>query len=516
MADPLERAAAYWYSLRYQTSQQIAARLRYWLRWRLGRRVPSGVRWNPPGLSLLSLFELHYFNGAVRAEQVDDWMAHNPPASWPGWHPYPASLRIVNWIRAFSPAIPAPIAASLAAQAAFLERNLEFHIGGNHLLENARALLAAGLFLDHPGAARWRSRGLELLRRQARVQVLPDGGHSERSLFYHLRMTELLQDAIALLAARGCPVPTELSDAAARMTLFAQTLRHQDGSIPLFHDCPYACPRQTPQPGPVSFPASGYYILENGAGRLIADFGAPGAYPNPGHHHAGIFSFEVSSGPRMVVVDSGTETYDPGSARDRLRSTAAHNTVSVDGRDQFQLWEAFRIGRRAWVSPVEERRRPDLDSISASHDGYARLGVEHRRSIVSAPNAGWLIVDDLAGRGPHRIESFLHLAPGITPEVEGDRICLRPLDWTVLPLGPPAPVQVIADSYSPALGASQSASTLVFLGPPVLPCRFGYFLGPAAASRLIPESTRALRLEIPSAFSNPEMSLKSKLDSNAR
>lgn len=511
--------AAYWYSLRYQRPRQFAGRARYWLGWKFYPRFPGAVRswceraaasarpraafswqprpaptsarppaepidWNPPGASLLELFRLHYFDWAERcapevfARHIESWIDANPPGSWPAWHPYPTSLRIVNWIRASASGASLPPRAieSLALQGAFLERNLEFHLGGNHLLENARALLAAGLYFE--GAAA----GLDLLCRELADQVLPDGGHFERSPYYHDRMLALVLDTIDLLAQNGCAVPPSLNETANRMSTFARAMRHQDGGLPLFHDAlSEDATVSDAGEGAVSFPASGYYILDTRHGRLIADYGAPGSSYNPGHQHAGIFSFEISSGERRVVVDSGTATYNPGPERDHLRSTAAHNTVRIGGCDQFQLWGGFRVGRRAWVRHVEERRGPDRDLLSAAHDGYRRLGVEHRRTIVSIPDAGWLIVDDVSGRGAHRLESFLHLAPGITPQVHGERICLHPIGWVLVSFGFAAPAEVIADRYSPAIGIAQPSQTLVFRAASQLPRRFGYILGPEGA-----------------------------------
>jgi hypothetical protein len=311
-------------------------------------------------------------------------------------------------------------------------------------------------------------------------------------------MTRLVIDAIDLLTAQGCEIPPELSRAAQEMTAFHLALRRLDGSLPLFHDSLGQEALDLPPvlDGQRSFPSSGYYILDGSRGRLIADFGAPGSCYNPAHQHAGIFSFEVSSGEGRVVVDSGTQTYDPGPRRDRLRSTAAHNTVLVDGRDQFQVWHSFRVGRRARVSPVEERREPRYQAISAAHDGYAGLGVEHRRSIVCIPGAGWLIVDDLSGCGFHRLESFIHLDPAITPSLEAGRVCLVP-GWILLPFGSSAPPEIIADSYAPAAGVVQPSKTLVLKAGPALPCRFGYFLGLPSASRLTWDGAEHLRVETP-------------------
>ncbi len=544
---------SYWHSLRHQQPRQILNRLRYELAWKLYPRLPGAVRtwcerdartcrprnqfnwpenppaaaghlggnrfrflnqevdfgeridWNPPGRSLLWRFHLHYFDWAAGCDpellgrQMLSWIEQNPSGTWPGWHPYPTSLRIGNWICAMVHR-PSPEAVrSLALQAAFLGRNIEFHLRGNHLLENARALLVAGLYFEGPAADRWEQKGTELLRRELGQQVLPDGGHCERSPYYHHRITHLVTEAIGLLHANGRAVPPELPEAAQRMKTFEQALRHQDGSLPWFHDSlGEENPASPPAVGlPRSFPTSGYFILEGLHGRLIADYGAPAGSPNPAHQHAGIFSFEISTGGCRVVVDTGTETYDPGPQRDRLRSTAAHNTVRVDGQNQFEVWDSFRVGRRAGVGQVEERREAPFQAISAVHDGYVRLGVEHRRTIICLPGAGWLIVDDVAGRGSHRVESFLHLGPRMTPAADGDRVSLEPAGWVVLPFGLGPPPEILADRVSPAAGINETASTLRLQPRGELPCRFGYFLGRATGAGLTWDGSDTFVLQVP-------------------
>src|SRR5690606_20113336 len=135
----------------------------------------------------------------------------NAPAEGDGWEPYPVSLRVVNWIKFLLTAPgdgPASarrsenVLESLAGQVAWLERNMEFQLLANHLLKNAKALLFAGIALEGRDATRWLERGLALLAAEAEEQVLPDGGHFERSPMYHSIVLEDLLDAVNMLDAR--------------------------------------------------------------------------------------------------------------------------------------------------------------------------------------------------------------------------------------------------------------------------------------------------------------------------
>ena len=245
---------------------------------------------------------------------------------------------------------------SLSHQAAFVEANLEFHLGANHLIENAFALLIAGLFFRGTAARRWERKGLELLTAELDEQALPDGGHVERSVSYHVRVNQVCREALCLLQANQRPMPLTLHDVHERMSSFTESMRHCDGNLPLFHDAQwiedadwnrFSSAEDRPRPDHPSrpvftlleYPSSGYYILDQPAGRLIADYGAPGSSYNPGHQHAGIFSYEISCMQGRVIVDTGTGSYEAGAERDHLRGTAAHNTIRIDETNQFVVWE---------------------------------------------------------------------------------------------------------------------------------------------------------------------------------
>lgn len=172
--------------------------------------VRNAVDWNDPAREKLWLYNLHYFddlNGGAAAERTAwhraltaRWVAENPPGVGNGWEPYPSSLRIVNWIKwwlAGNVLEPAWVD-SLAVQARWLRRHIEWHLLGNHLFVNAKALVFAGLFFAGDEAAEWLARGLRILRREVPEQVLPDGGHFELSPMYH---AIILEDVLDLLNA---------------------------------------------------------------------------------------------------------------------------------------------------------------------------------------------------------------------------------------------------------------------------------------------------------------------------
>src|SRR5579872_3327434 len=177
--------------------------------------VQSAADWNSPVQQKLWLYNLHYFDDLTagnssnrtiwHCDLIDRWIAENPVMHGNGWEPYPVSLRIVNWIKwALGGAdLKEAWLTSLATQTRGLEKRLEWHLLGNHLFANAKALIFAGLFFDGPEARRWLDKGLSILTTELGEQVLADGGHFELSPMYH---SIILEDVLDLInAARTFP-----------------------------------------------------------------------------------------------------------------------------------------------------------------------------------------------------------------------------------------------------------------------------------------------------------------------
>jgi len=226
--------------------------------------------------------------------------------------------------------------ASLHRQVGHLTRVVERDVGGNHLIKNLKALIAAG----HEEA-------LEELEREVSRQILPDGGHYERSPSYHLQVLCDLMDIRELLAC-----PPWLDGAIGRMGAALAVLRHGDGKLALFNDGDEGNPALLAAVDRLAVaPASvlddcGYYRLESGDSVVIMDAGRCCPDDLPAHAHADTLAFEMSVGGNRLVVNCGTYAYQDAAWRNRLRGTAAHSTVTIDGLDSAEVYGAFRLGRR--------------------------------------------------------------------------------------------------------------------------------------------------------------------------
>ena len=402
--------------------------------------------WENPDRSKLWLYNLHYFDdlhaagaarrSALHRELITRWLQDNPPYTGTGWEPYPLSLRIVNWIK-WLLAGNAPVegmTASLVQQAHALGRQLEYHLQGNHLLANAKALVFAGTFFSGKVAARWEQQGLSLLEEQLAEQVLVDGGHFERSPMYHCIVLMDVLDLIQLgQLYRSSAIARRLGalrDTAGAMANWLEGLLHPDGQIPFFNDAAFGI---APAPRAVldyahalgavrrfadgniqHFDASGYLSLHNHDQFAVMDVAPVGPDYIPGHAHADTLSFEWSLFGQRVLVNSGTSEYGLSAERERQRSTAAHNTVVVNGLDSSEVWRGFRVARRAKPFGVNIGQGGGCAILRASHDGYHRLWrkVTHTREWRFMP--GELHVkDQLAGKFRHAV-AYFHVHPEVT------------------------------------------------------------------------------------------------------
>ena len=390
------------------------------------------------------------------------WVAENPPGVGNGWEPYPTSLRIVNWVKwaLAGNDLPPECLQSLAVQVRWLRRRLEHHLLGNHLFANAKALVYAGAFFVGAEADRWLALGRRLLVRELREQVLPDGGHFERSPMYHAILLEDVLDLINLAGAfPGTLAPDDLAlcrEKAAAMLGWLAVMCHPDGGIGFFNDAAlgiaptlgalmeYAqrlgLPAGTDAVGgeisrPASTPVwlrdSGYIRLEAGPAVALLDVAPIGPDYLPGHAHADTLSFELSLFGQRVIVNGGTSRYGTSPERLAERGTAAHSTVQIDRADSSEVWGGFRVARRARPFDISLGSGPacfcavpggmpmvTAQRVSAAHDGYRRLPGRpiHRRTWEMTAEQ-LAVADSISGAYGEAVARF-HLHPEVTAEIE--------------------------------------------------------------------------------------------------
>ncbi len=428
----------------------------------LGRTVdmPGRIDWTAPGpgaANQLWRMNLHYMeyleavDDAVWGLLVRAWIEDNPGrarGAWrDSWNSYALSLRAVVWMQELArrsgrlaPDIVALAEASIAEQFAFLERNLETDLGGNHLVKNIKALVWAGAYFHGGMAERWRALGVGLLSREIGKQILPDGMHDERSASYH---AQVLIDLLECRHALGHdPLAGRLDSTLARMAQAVADLAHPDGGPILFNDAgltmayaPAACldavqrvlggghlraPRAV-----FAYPEAGYFGLRLPDSYLVVDCGRIAPDDLPAHGHGDVLSLEWSVGGQRLIVDQGVYEYIAGPRRQQARSAASHSTLVIDGADQADFFGAFRCGRRPNVEVRTWSPGRDGFLLEGAHDGFAHLPGRpvHVRRVEAGPGRV-IITDRIEGGGAHGARAGLLLHPQVEARVEGNSACL--------------------------------------------------------------------------------------------
>jgi len=422
--------------------------------------------WNNPEWEKLWLYNLHYFDdlGSCDAENkkelhsdlIKKWVQENPPGEGNGWEPYPISLRIVNWVKwdLAGNCLSDEALHSLVVQARYLLKRLEFHLLGNHLFANAKALIFAGLFFYGKEAENWIARGMKILDKQVKEQVLADGGHFELTPMYHSIILEDLLDLINIMNTyTAFPVPEIWMNSIPKMVHWLELMCHPDGQISFFNDAALGISPELRDlkayAGRLGFSKidssqgkardvteltqSGYVRLQNTRAVLIADVGKIGVDYLPGHAHADTMSFEFKLQGQRVFVNSGISCY--GDSRERLmqRGTACHNALTIDGKDSSEVWAGFRVAQRAYPVGLEVDFKSDgVLRIKCGHDGYTRLkgrdGPIHWREWLLCDNS-LEIKDHVTGNCPE-VKVFYHLYPGAAVDLQKKKICLDDIDIT--------------------------------------------------------------------------------------
>lgn len=413
----------------------------------------ADIGWDEAGIALLWRYNLHYFDdlnafGAPSRREwhralVQRWLAENPPGRGTAWAPYPVSLRLVNWIKWFAGGEEPAAAAvhSLAVQARWLMRRIEWHLLGNHLFANAKALVFAGLYFEGAEARAWLAEGLRILERELPEQMLADGAQFERTPMYHALALEDVLDLINIIAARAPAASTvhrlvpELHRHGRSMLHWLRCLQHPSGALARFNDCaegiapaPHELERFAAALGITAQAASaegvqvmqpsGYVRAVRGGAVALLDVAPIGPDYLPGHAHADTLSFELSVHGREVVVNRGTSVYGSGPRRLEERGTAAHSTLQIGAHDSSEVWAGFRVGRRARPGPLSVQGWV----VECSHDGYTHLPSSPRHHRRWQLDANCLVVEDrLEPPARESAVARFHLAPDLTIKSEDAR-----------------------------------------------------------------------------------------------
>lgn len=417
--------------------------------------------------------------------------------------------RLQNWVSAWHyfghAELPAGFRrrflASVEAQTTWLSTHLT--PSRNHRTLELLALFMVAVALPEiEHSSTWAAFAQEAFLANLRSDLRADGVHCEQSTDYH---HIVLRNALyfrRLAAANGHAIPAEFDTLLRRALDFALHIHRPDGIIPslsdgdsasflsllaegaeIFQDETYRWAATQGRAGRApaerlkAFPAGGYYVIRSGWGEttpfaaerhLVFDCGPLG---EGNHGHFDLLSFELYGFGRPLIVDPGRFTYDESGEvnwRVAFRGTAAHNTVTVDGRNQTRYEFHKRKFKVRGPEPGYELlgfgTRGGFDFVSGRAES-SEYDVIHEREIRFLDGGLRIIViDELRSASLHRYEQSFQLTPGAQGRVAvPDEGVVAAPHLTIRRHGPAAAACSVEDGWvSPEYGVKLPAPVVRF------------------------------------------------------
>lgn len=465
--------------------------------------------------------------------EIESWIDSNPPFNGVNWcSGIELALRAVSIIFVLSlvgeyatQEQSAKIRLVLEVHGRWIARYISAYSSAN----NHRTAEGLGLFIigstcqEFPLAEKWKKLGWQLLTETARLQILSDGTGAEQTVSYTAVVLEMLLLGLHIAKSNRTPVPSEYLN---KIVLGGEYLRwfmDEGGELPHIGDNDNArvigvyslnetyirsvlgCvassterddlipPGLTPHlrqaifvhasgdaVGPLGvriFPAGGYTVgrhLLNGRKILAAiDHGDLGYLSIAAHGHADALSVWLHIDDQPVLIDSGTYLYHSGGAwRSYFRSTAAHNTLCIEGESSSIISGSFNWSRKASARAVSFEETPDGWCVDTKHDGYMfRFGAMHYRTFTFG-KGGLKISDRISGIQPRSVEISYLLHPELIVRQESDTILVDRKDEKLLKISSNSilSMQVFQTTdqgcgwFSPTFGIKMPAPRIVLSG----------------------------------------------------
>jgi len=349
--------------------------------------------------------------------------------------PYPTSLRVINWVKFLSKhKIQDPkIELFLHNDLERLSQSLEYHLLGNHLLENGFGLLFGSYYFQDDKIYK---KAEKILVNELKEQILNDGAHFELSPMYHQIILFRLLDCYNLVINntwKSQELNVLLEQTAKKMLAWLKEISWNNGEIPMLNDSSLGITPQTNdlfeyaetlgvESQVLQLNVSGYRKFDSRAFEVVMDVGQIAPSYQPGHSHADSLQFVLNYKGVPIVVDSGISTYEKNERRQLERSTESHNTVVLNKTNSSNVWSGFRVAERAFVL-IEE----DNDAfLKASHNGYRKMGLTHRRAF-SMQEGFFSFQDDVISKNNNAnlAEGHLHFHPNCRIKIVQDGVLLN-------------------------------------------------------------------------------------------
>jgi len=461
----------------------------------------SLVGWDNPSQSKLWRYNLHYFdclnqleleNEEVQLQNnlISKWVRENPFGKGTGWEPYPTSLRIINWIKWHfkTNGLSDEAKLSLWNQVNWLAGRPEYHLLGNHLFINAKALLFACVIFRLNEHSTIYRKASKIIKEELSEQFLEDGAHFELSPMYHALAMEDLLDLYQLKKSLPLSFPSqEIQEKYLNGMNWLHYMSYNSGELAHFNDCANDIAptlselkelgQKVGLKGALNsdikynyFKDSGFVVYKNETVHLIADIGDIGPDYLPGHAHSDSLSFELAIKGKRLIVNSGTGEYGLSQERLRQRSTSAHSTIELNCKSSSEVWSGFRVAQRARITEVDLIEKDEKLEFAAVHDGYARIKSKplHKRNW-KLDDSSIEIIDEVSGSG-NSVQLRYYLHPDIHIEILDNGILLKTSSDKLAIIRTAQIVQVVDSTYHDKFGVSKKNKCLLISGVTPFTC----------------------------------------------
>ena len=399
---------------------------------------------------------------------IEDWAKHNPPNTGPNWMDgQEIALRLMAWTFGYNAFINSSSSTPqrkeqfilyVAAQTERIYKNIHYAIStrSNHTISEAFGLWLVGLlFPELKDSEKYLSLGNQLLEQEAINQIFPDGSYSMYSLNYHRFILHIYLYAIRLGEINHSPFSTQLQNSIAKsVESLSQLIDPQTGEMPVYgsndgalvlplNNCDFTDYRPLLQLGwyitkkeflfesgpwdedvfwlcnvvraersasaveaqgsTLSFHHGGIYLLRNKNSQAILRCTDFTSRPS----HADQLHMDLWIHGQNIAVDAGTYLYSgEGIWRNGLAHTSAHNTVTVDNKDQMTM-----VSRFTWTNWAKGKVLKHNENLwQGEHDGYKP--VIHKRTVMTLEGDRWLVIDNLIANEPHHYALHWLLSDG--------------------------------------------------------------------------------------------------------
>ncbi|MGM9764649.1 MAG: heparinase II/III family protein [Candidatus Cryptobacteroides sp.] len=292
---------------------------------------------------------------------------------------------------------------------------------GNHLLFEAQRMLCAGSFFpEFKEAAEWRESGVEILNKEIKVQVYPDGGQFELCPHYHLASIQIFIKSLATadLAGFRNAFPQSYIDTIEKMCEYYANICFPDYTNPCFSDAKITTKKEVLSqykqwsqlfpdnqfikymategaegalPGYKSkaFMNTGYFVFRNGWGTDAIQMTVKAGPPAFWHNQPDNGTFELWYNGKNLFPDSGSYVYagDAKTNEERawFRQSQVHNTLTMNDKN-FDNTDSKTL---LW------QPEGDVQILVTENQSYKNL--KHRRSIFFVDESYFVIVDEATG-----------------------------------------------------------------------------------------------------------------------